>query len=107
MSIGAGGGAHTAGTSRFVSVTVCVKSPDRMSVAAPDDSELAGPGDPVASGVGLAVGVPTAPGAGGEMLGSISPVTVHAVAIAANVATATHALRIAPSLPDGRVPTRC
>ena len=97
MSIGAGGGAHTAGVTRFVSVAVCVRSPDRMSVAAPDDSGLAGPGDPVASGVGLAEGDPAPPGAGGEMLGSTSPVTVHAVAIAA--ATATHALRIAPSLP--------
>ena len=97
-SIDAGGGAHTA-LSRVESVTVCATSPDRANVAAPAESGLSGAGDSLALGDDVAVVLPsTTEGVGGEIDGSTSPVTVHAVANAAIAATSI-ALRIAPSLP--------
>ena len=50
MSIGAGGGAHTAGVAIAANGTVMMRSPDRDKVAVPAFNGLAGPGDVVALG---------------------------------------------------------
>ena len=54
MSIGAGGGAQTAGVTIDANGTTIVRSPDTERVAAPVSSGLAGPGEP--DGVGETVG---------------------------------------------------
>jgi hypothetical protein len=67
MSIGAGGGAQTAGVVIDAKATSIVRSPDRERVAAPAFNVLAGPGDTV--GLGDSVGDGESPDGGGEMLG--------------------------------------
>ena len=67
MSIGAGGGAQTAGVAIDANGTVIVRSPDTVRVAAPVLSGLAGPGDPV--GPGETTGDGESFDGGGEMLG--------------------------------------
>ena len=67
MSIGAGGGAQTAGVSIEGRPMLIVTSPDRVTFAAPTTSGLAGPGEPDA--VGENVGVGDGPsGGGGETM---------------------------------------
>lgn len=66
MSIGAGGGAQTAGVVIDGNDTSIVRSPDNDRVAAPAFSALAGPGEPVGLGDTVGDGDPTG---GGEMLG--------------------------------------
>lgn len=68
MSIGAGGGAHTAGTAIDANNTFIVRPPDTVRVAAPALSALAGPGELV--GVGDTTGDGESSDGGGEMLGS-------------------------------------
>jgi hypothetical protein len=67
MSIGAGGGAHTAGVAIDANGTLIVRSPDTDRVAVPAFSPLAGPGDPV--GLGEALGDDESLVGGAEMLG--------------------------------------
>jgi hypothetical protein len=67
MSIGAGGGAQTAGVAIAANGTVMMRSPDRDRVAVPAFSGLAGPGDPV--GLGETVGDGDSLVGGGETLG--------------------------------------
>jgi hypothetical protein len=67
MSIGAGGGAHTAGVAIDANGTLIVRSPDTDRVAVPAFNALAGPGDPV--GLGGTVGDGDSFVGGGEMLG--------------------------------------
>jgi hypothetical protein len=54
MSIGAGGGAHTAGVTIEANGTTIVRPPDTVRVATPVASGLSGPGDP--DGVGETLG---------------------------------------------------
>ncbi len=69
MSIGAGGGAQTAGVAIDANGTSILRSPDKERVAVPVAKRLAGPGDAVEVGdTGEAVGVGDAPGGGGETL---------------------------------------
>lgn len=69
MSIGAGGGAQTAGVAIDANGTSILSSPDRERVAVPVSNGLAGPGDAVGVGeTGEAVGVGDPPGGGGETL---------------------------------------
>jgi hypothetical protein len=67
MSIGAGGGAQTAGVAIDANGTVIVRSPDTVRVAAPAFRGLAGPGEPV--GLGERVGDGESFDGGGETLG--------------------------------------
>jgi hypothetical protein len=67
ISIGAGGGAQTAGVAIAAKGTVTVRSPDTDKVAVPAFSALAGPGDPVGLGEMVGDGDPLV--GGGEMLG--------------------------------------
>ena len=67
MSIGAGGGAQTAGDAIDANGTLIESSPDRERVAAPVANGLAGPGELV--GVGDTVGDGESSDDGGEMLG--------------------------------------
>ena len=67
MSIGAGGGAQTAGPAIAAKGTVIVRSPDTDKVAVPASNGLAGPGDPVA--LGETMGDGDSLEGGGEMLG--------------------------------------
>jgi hypothetical protein len=67
MSIGAGGGAQTAGVATLVMRTSRVRSPDTLNVAVPVVNPLSGPGEPVALGEGLAEGELSC--GGGEPLG--------------------------------------
>jgi hypothetical protein len=67
MSIGAGGGAHTAGTAIDANDTFTVRSPDTVRVATPAFRALAGPGELV--GVGDTTGDGESSNGGGEMLG--------------------------------------
>src|SRR5688500_2485420 len=57
MSIGAGGGAQTAGVAIVANGTSIERSPDRTRVAVPVSSGLSGPGDPVEVGETGEVGV--------------------------------------------------
>lgn len=50
MSIGAGGGAQTAGNAIDANGTSIESSPDRERVAVPATNTLAGPGEPVGLG---------------------------------------------------------
>jgi hypothetical protein len=69
MSIGAGGGAQTAGVAIDANGTSILRSPDRERVAVPVSNGLAGPGDAVGVGdTGEAVGVGDPPGGGGDTL---------------------------------------
>jgi hypothetical protein len=68
ISIGAGGGAQTAGVSIEAKLTFTVRSPVSAMLAAPVSSGLSGPGDPEGLGVSVGVGDP-ASGGGGEMSG--------------------------------------
>ena len=89
------------GISRVESVTVCVESPDRIERRRPCRERALGRDRSrwvTASSWRLPS---TSVGAGGEIVGSTLPVTVHAVANAAIAATSI-ALRIAQSLSHGR-----
>ena len=69
MSIGAGGGAQTAGAAIDANGTSIRRSPVKERVAVPVSNGLAGPGDAVGVGdTGEAVGVGDPPGGGGETL---------------------------------------
>jgi hypothetical protein len=68
MSIGAGGGAHTAGVSIEERPMLIVTSPDRETLAAPTSRGLSGPGDPDGVGDSVGVGEPPAPEGGGEIV---------------------------------------
>src|SRR5688500_2641318 len=110
-SIGAGGGAHTAGVSIDERFTASVRSPDSVTVATPTRSGLSGPGDAVAIGERVGDGEMAA-GAGGEMLGPCPiPVEVHPARSARRAPTVRvlgHVPRIAPSLPHApAAPRRC
>ena len=68
MSIGAGGGAQTAGVTIDENVTFSVSPPVRVRAATPSRSGLSGPGEPEA--LGVAVGAGERPsGGGGDTLG--------------------------------------
>jgi hypothetical protein len=67
MSIGAGGGAQTAGVAIDAKGTSIERSPDRERVAEPVVNGLAGPGDAVALGESVGDGEPSVGGA--ETLG--------------------------------------
>jgi hypothetical protein len=67
MSIGAGGGAQTAGTAIDANDTFIARPPDIVRVAAPSLRALAGPGELV--GVGDTTGDGESSVGGGEMLG--------------------------------------
>jgi hypothetical protein len=67
MSIGAGGGAQTAGVATLVKRASSVRSPDRLNVARPPDNPLPGPGEPV--GLGVALGDSGSSWGGGDTLG--------------------------------------
>src|SRR5918996_5690481 len=67
-SIGAGGGAQTAGVCIEEKVTSSVRSPESATVATPVRSGLAGPGDPVGLGERVGEGERSSTG-GGETLG--------------------------------------
>ena len=71
MSIGAGGGAQTAGVSIEDRPMVIATSPDRVTLAAPATSGLSGPGEP--DGVGETVDVGDAPSAGVGETASVGP----------------------------------
>jgi hypothetical protein len=68
MSIGAGGGAQTAGVAIDEKVAVSVRPPERVRVATPSPSGLSGPGEPETLGVAVEVGVMPS-GGGGDTLG--------------------------------------
>jgi hypothetical protein len=112
MSIGAGGGAQTAGVSIEERPMVIVRSPDSVMLATPTSSGLSGPGEP--DGVGEAVGVgETLSAGGGEMVSDGPwpiPVALHAavrtVRSAPNVRVRSHVPRIPASLPHAPRPTR-
>jgi hypothetical protein len=112
MSIGAGGGAQTAGVSIEERPMLIVMSPDRVTLAAPTTSGLSGPGDP--DGVGETVGVGDAPsGGGGETVSEGPwpiPLVVHAavrtVRSAPSARVRSHVPRIPASLPHASRPTR-
>jgi hypothetical protein len=106
MSIGAGGGSHTAGTAIDANGTFIVRSPDTVRVAVPAFSALAGPGELV--GVGDTMGDGELFDGGGEMLGPWpTPVALHAAASTARRAPTAWIFggsfgplpRISPSLP--------
>jgi hypothetical protein len=67
MSIGAGGGAQTAGVAIDAKGTLIVRPPDTVRVAAPAFNGLAGPGEPV--GLGETMGDGESSDGGGETLG--------------------------------------
>jgi hypothetical protein len=67
MSIGAGGGAQTAGVAIDTNGTLIVSPPERDRVAVPALSGLAGPGE--ALGLGETEGDVESPDGGGETLG--------------------------------------
>ncbi len=69
MSIGAGGGAQTAGVAIDAKGTSILRSPDKARVAVPVSNGLPGPGDAVGVGdTGEALGVGDSSGGGGETL---------------------------------------
>lgn len=68
MSIGAGGGAHTAGIAIDANDNSIESSPDRERVAVPATKALAGPGETVGLGE-MRVGDGELSGGGGETLG--------------------------------------
>jgi hypothetical protein len=67
MSIGAGGGAQTAGVATLAKRLSMVRSPDTLTVARPVSNPLSGPGEPVALGEALGEGESIC--GGGETLG--------------------------------------
>jgi hypothetical protein len=66
MSMGAGGGAQTAGVWIVVRVTVIARSPVSVSPALPTESALSGPGEPEGLAEGVALTEPS-PVVGGEI----------------------------------------
>jgi hypothetical protein len=68
MSIGAGGGAQTAGLWIAVSVTLVARSPVSVTLAPPTVSGLSGPGEPEGLAEGVALTEPS-PVDGGEIDG--------------------------------------
>ena len=69
MSIGAGGGAQTAGIAIEANGTLMVRFPDSARVAVPVSNGLAGPGDPDGVGdTGETAGEGDTSGGGGETL---------------------------------------
>jgi hypothetical protein len=97
MSIGAGGGAQTAGVTIVGNVALIVMSPDTTTVARPAVSGLAGPGDTEADADGVGMGDWAG---GGETLTPCPvPVVLHAAVSAASTEAFTHVARIPPSLP--------
>lgn len=110
MSIGAGGGAQTAGNAIDANGTSIETSPDSERVAEPATNALAGPGEPVGLG-GTTVGDGESSGADGETLGPWPiPVALHAVVSIARKAPIIgafgHLPRISPSLPHPSRRTR-
>ena len=80
MSIGAGGGAQTAGVAIDANDTSIRRSPDKERDAVPVSNGLSGPGDAVGVGdTGEPVGLGDSAGGGGEMLVPWpTPVVLHA-----------------------------
>ena len=78
MSMGAGGGAHTAGVAIDANDTFIVRSPESVSVATPVSSGLSGPGDPVGVGEGVGEGDDSSGGGGETLIPWPTPLVLHA-----------------------------
>jgi hypothetical protein len=101
MSIGAGGGAQTAGVAIDANGTSIVRSPDSVRVATPVSSALSGPGDPVGVGERVGEGDPSSGGGGDTLTPWPTPVEVHAAVTTVRRAPSTRVLRhVAPIPPS-------
>ena len=99
MSIGAGGGAQTAGVVIDANDTFIVRSPDKVRVATPVFSALAGPGDPVGVGERVSEGEPSSGGGGETLTPWPIPVEVHAPVSTVRRAPSTRVLRHVEPIP--------